>query len=281
MKTTGSLALAPAILALALFQPSRGLAAVTPVQVGDDFFSPANVMINQNDTVTWTWVGNIDHSSTSTSTPQLWNSGVHGKGNVFSFQFTKAGDFPYWCTVHTSRQTGDVKVNAAAPPPPVVAITSPTNNEAFFAPADFKFAATASSSGGTISKVQLFEGTTLLGTLTNSPYQLIVTNLGVGNYTLSAVATDNSNSSATNSLQIVVNAAIPLELSGAHWISATSFGFSYATETGATYAVDRTIDFATWTQVQTGAASGALTLFTDTNAVGGLGFYRVRHLETP
>jgi plastocyanin len=273
-----ALALGAVIAATAILQPVRGLGAVTPVQVGDDFFSPASVTINQNDTVTWTWVGQIDHSSSSAS--GIWDSGIVGHGSVFSHAFATTGSFPYVCHVH-SFQTGSVKVNAAAAPPPTVDITSPTNNAVFFAPARFELAASASSSGGAISKVEFFEGATSLGAITASPYQLAVTNLGAGSYAFSAVATDNQGRAATNRAAITVDPATPLRITNPRWLSPTSFGFSYSTDPGVGYAVDRTPDFTIWTAMETNTATGPASSFTDTSAGPGQGFYRVRRLEFP
>ena len=55
---------------------------------------------------------------------------------------------------------------------PAVSITSPANNASFIAPANITINATASDSDGTISKVEFFQGTTLLNTDTVATVQL-------------------------------------------------------------------------------------------------------------
>src|SRR4030095_4593601 len=79
-------------------------------------------------------------------------------------------------------------------------------------PATFTLSATASDSDG-ISQVEFFNGATSLGIDTTTPYSVPVDNLAAGNYTLSAVATDNLGAKATNSVSIVVNSLPSASLS--------------------------------------------------------------------
>jgi len=181
---------------------SRSLAATIGVNVGDNFFSPSSATINVGDTVTWSWVGFNSHSSTSNT--GLWDSGIHGRGFSFSRQFTGAGNFPYFCRVHTF-QTGSITVQNANSPP-TVSITSPAAGTVFNAPASFAIMAVASDSDGSVAQVEFFRGTTSIGIDTTSPYTATLNNLPAGIYTISAVATDNAGSKATNSVTITVNA---------------------------------------------------------------------------
>jgi len=82
--------------------------------------------------------------------------------------------------------------------PPTVVITSPTNNATFTAPANIGLQADASDADATISKVEFYSGTTLLGTATNSPYAFIWTGVPAGNYAVTARATDNLGDTATS-----------------------------------------------------------------------------------
>ena len=74
---------------------------------------------------------------------------------------------------------------------PTAALTSPANGATFTAPATISIAATASDSDGTVAKVDFFQGTTLLGSDTTSPYSFSWTNVPAGTYSIRAVATDN------------------------------------------------------------------------------------------
>ncbi len=74
---------------------------------------------------------------------------------------------------------------------PAVSITSPTNNSSFPAPTNLTISATASDGDGTITKVDFFAGSVLLGTDTTSPYSIVWSNAPVGTYGLTARATDD------------------------------------------------------------------------------------------
>src|SRR6266568_828444 len=80
-----------------------------------------------------------------------------------------------------------------------VSITSPANGATFTAPATIPIAADAAKiGGGTITKVEFFQGTTLIGTATAAPYTFSWTNVAVGTYTLTAKATDSVGASSTS-----------------------------------------------------------------------------------
>ncbi|HSY61754.1 MAG TPA: Ig-like domain-containing protein, partial [Cytophaga sp.] len=91
-----------------------------------------------------------------------------------------------------------VKVNTNQAP--VISITAPVNNAAYMAPASVTFTATATDSDGSISKVEYYNGTTLLGTVTSgSAYSYNWTNVAAGTYTITAKSYDNLNAVTTSS----------------------------------------------------------------------------------
>ncbi len=93
-------------------------------------------------------------------------------------------------------------VNAA----PSVSITSPAANTSFAAPATVTITATAADTDGTISKVDFYNGATLLGTSTVAPYSFTWSNVAVGTYSLTAKATDDSgNTTTSTAINITVN----------------------------------------------------------------------------
>jgi hypothetical protein len=100
----------------------------------------------------------------------------------------------------------DVTLTVEAPnTPPIVTITNPPEGTMFTAPASFSLEASASDPDGSVTNVQFFRGATSLGSDTSSPYSVSVSGLVAGNYTLSAVASDNRGLRATNSIAIIVN----------------------------------------------------------------------------
>ena len=81
---------------------------------------------------------------------------------------------------------------------PFVTITSPANGSAYSTPANITINANATSSSGTISKVEFFQGTTKIGEDLTAPYSFTWMNVTTGSYALKAVATDNTNATATS-----------------------------------------------------------------------------------
>ena len=81
---------------------------------------------------------------------------------------------------------------------PSVSITSPANGATYTALASVVINATATDSDGTVSKVEFFQGSTLLGTDTTSPYSFTWSNVGSGSYSLTARATDNVGATRTS-----------------------------------------------------------------------------------
>ena len=76
---------------------------------------------------------------------------------------------------------------------PTVSLTSPVANAIYTAPATVPLAATAAStSGGTVSKVAFYDGTTLVGTATTSPYSVSWTGVAAGVHTVTAQAYDSN-----------------------------------------------------------------------------------------
>ncbi len=95
----------------------------------------------------------------------------------------------------------------AANEPPTVSLTTPVGGATFVAPATIAFAATAADSDGTVAKVEFFNGTTLVGTDTSSPFNYTWTGVPVGTYALTAVATDNSGATTHSAVvNVTVNA---------------------------------------------------------------------------
>ncbi|MEK7083040.1 MAG: Ig-like domain-containing protein, partial [Patescibacteria group bacterium] len=78
---------------------------------------------------------------------------------------------------------------------PTIIITSPSLGAVFIAPASFTIKARASDSDGSVTKVEFYNGETLIGTDAvgiSGEFSIGVTNLDVGAYTLTAKAYDNN-----------------------------------------------------------------------------------------
>ncbi|HEY8401667.1 MAG TPA: Ig-like domain-containing protein [Cytophagaceae bacterium] len=99
----------------------------------------------------------------------------------------------------TTSSAVSITVNAPTNQAPTVSITSPANNASFTEPASVTINTNAADADGTISKVEFYQGTTLLATVTSSPFNYTWTNVAAGTYSLTAKAYDNNNASTTSS----------------------------------------------------------------------------------
>jgi hypothetical protein len=92
-----------------------------------------------------------------------------------------------------------VTVTPAANVPPTVSITNPTSGATFVAPASVTIDAGASDpDGGAVVRVDFYEGTNLLGTDFSAPFSWTWNGVGVGGYSLTAVATDDRGGATTS-----------------------------------------------------------------------------------
>jgi plastocyanin len=100
--TLRSLALAAALLS------HPGFAGAQELQVTiDNFtFSPQELKVKVGDTVTWTNHDDIPHTVVSAG---KFRSKAMDTDNSFSFTFTSAGDYKYFCSLHP-HMTGTITV---------------------------------------------------------------------------------------------------------------------------------------------------------------------------
>jgi RHS repeat-associated protein len=90
--------------------------------------------------------------------------------------------------------------------PPTVSISTPTNNAAFAAGQPIVITATADDPDGSIARVELRNGTIVIGILTNQPYAMTWYSAPVGTNALAASAIDNLGASAisTPAVNVIV-----------------------------------------------------------------------------
>jgi gliding motility-associated-like protein len=91
-----------------------------------------------------------------------------------------------------------VNITVTANNAPTVSITAPANNARVTAGTSISITATAADAGGTIAKVEFFDGTTKLGEDLSSPYTFAWANATVGTHVITARATDNQNNATTS-----------------------------------------------------------------------------------
>lgn len=268
--------------------------ATTNVVVGPAstlVFVPNFVQISQGDSVVWQWVINGQHTTTSGTNGVhvddngvpcgLWDSGRLGTtGNTFTNTFTSAGIFYYYCSLHVPEgMTGQVVV-ASSLAPPTILITNPVPGTVFSAPANVTVQAAVNNGSSGVTNVQFLVNSVVLTNETATPFSAIAANLAAGNYTFTAIALDNNDLSATDSITVSVVTPVPMILSNP-LESGAGFQFSYPANIGLDYIVQRSADFATWVTLETNTAVSNPTLFLDANATNGFNFYRIGRLPNP
>jgi len=77
------------------------------VKIDNFVFGPQTLTVPVGTTVTWTNSDDIPH--TSVSTDGVFKSKVLDTDEKFSYTFSKAGTYPYYCTMHP-KMTGKVVV---------------------------------------------------------------------------------------------------------------------------------------------------------------------------
>ena len=88
---------------------------------------------------------------------------------------------------------------------PVVNIASPADNTGYPNPANITITVDATSNGGSITKVEFYQGNVKIGEDLTTPYSYTWMNVTSGNYALKAVATDNTGQAGTSG---IVNVAV-------------------------------------------------------------------------
>lgn len=81
--------------------------ASSEIKIDNFSFVPAVVKVAVGTTVTWVNHDDIPH--TAVSTEKVFKSKVLDTDDKYSFTFTKAGTYPYFCSLHP-KMTGQVVV---------------------------------------------------------------------------------------------------------------------------------------------------------------------------
>ena len=118
-----------------------------------------------------------------------------------------SGSITITAAANGGQATATVNVNA----PPTVSLTAPANNSVFQAPATITITASASDADGTVTKVDFFQGTALIATVSIAPYSVTLANVAAGSYSFTAVATDNQGTTTTSTaVTVKVNPPPPV-----------------------------------------------------------------------
>ncbi len=112
---------------------------------------------------------------------------------------------------------GAFPFNSAANPAVQVAIGSPASGAFFSTPANMVIEVSATASPGSVARVDFFANGVALGSDTNAPFSLTWSNAPLGNYLLTALATDTGGLKATSapvSVTVVNDVLVPAHPTG-------------------------------------------------------------------
>jgi Bacterial Ig domain len=174
-----------------------------------------------------------------------------------------------------------VRVATIQPPTlPTFQIRSPTNQTQFLAPATFRVQAALIASDGRESPVNFFVGTNLVGTATDQPYGVIVSNLLEGTYELLVHVATNAQyyppfyPDDFNPVQITV---APVGLTSPRMAFGGASEFIVAGNiAGKTNLIEASTNLVEWLSIGTNVPTTNSFLFLDAEAVSFIRrFYRV------
>ena len=134
---------------------------------------------------------------------------------------------------------------------PVVTLTSPANGTSYSAPATLNLAASVTANGHTITKVQFYEGTTLLAEDTAAPYAFTYGNVSARTCAMKATAVYDSGSTVSSASASVTVTNPPV-----------ASGLTFASTSGAITAPFSIANNAIAQPAYTGLAAGGQAIYT-------------------
>ncbi|HYG39995.1 MAG TPA: discoidin domain-containing protein [Cytophagales bacterium] len=155
------------------------------------------VQVSSN-TTSWTTIRTVTNNSTAVNDL----TGLTGSGRYIRIYGT-ARTTSYGYSILSMEVYGS---GGTTNTPPTVSISAPSDDATFTAPANINITANASDLDGSVTQVQFYNGSTLLGTDASNPFAFNWTNVAAGTYTITAKATDDGGLTTISSeINITVN----------------------------------------------------------------------------
>lgn len=101
------------LVATSTFAAPAASAASYSVTIKDYAYAPASLTVQAGDTVTWTNKDTAKHDVATTSGPKSFRSPYLATGESWSYTFTTAGTYSYYCSLHPDMRA---QVTAKAAP---------------------------------------------------------------------------------------------------------------------------------------------------------------------
>jgi hypothetical protein len=206
----------------------------------------------------------------------------------YSFSWTNVAAGNYSLTARATDNIGATTTSAAIAitvtgpnAPPSVSITAPADGATFTAPATITINANATDTGGSVTLVEFFQGSTKLGEDATASYSFSWQNVPAGSYVLTARATDNTGATTTSApVGVTVNPltppAAPTQLTGNDQNRRRirlNWNDNASNESG--FRIERSLDGTNFTEIDTRGPN--TEQYTDDNLTPNtLYYYRVR-----
>ncbi len=172
--------------------------SLTSPTAGQSFLAPANIALSAN-------ASDADGSVTKV---EFFNGATKIGEDLdapYNFAWNNVAAGAYSLTAKATDNQGAITTSAAvaitvnAPnQPPSVSLTSPTQGQAFLAPANISLTANASDVDGSVTKVEFFNGATKIGEKVGAPFSFGWNDVPAGAYSFTAKATDNQGATTTS-----------------------------------------------------------------------------------
>ena len=146
-------------------------------------------------------VGSFANSGGMSIAYSLWQGGHYGVTNAM------LRDLRTFAVALSARDISNLYNSTS---PVTVALTSPSAGATLAAPATVNLSAAASVVTGSISRVEFYNGNTMIGQTSTAPYNYVWTGVAAGTYSLSAIAYSSAGLSTTSQpVSITVQASVP------------------------------------------------------------------------
>lgn len=119
---------------LFLVAPTPASADTQHVAMQDYAYGPGTLTVQVGDTVEWVNHDQASHDVATTSAPVAFHSPMLATGATWSFTFTVAGTYLYYCSVHPDMRAQIVVVPADTPEPAAPAAPAQTETQETAAP---------------------------------------------------------------------------------------------------------------------------------------------------
>jgi len=178
--------------------------SITSPVSGSSFTAPANITIAANASDPDGKISKVEFFNGTSSIVSLsatpwtftWNDVAAGTYSLTAVATDNSG-------LKTTSAAITLTVNNSPPPvinqPPVISISDIKPDTSFIAPAKITISATATDPDGSVASVEFFNKTTSLGVITSAPWSIVWNDVPEGNYSITAVATDNLGAKTTSS----------------------------------------------------------------------------------